>query len=92
MFYLSYIASELRRRKGRTVLTVLGLGVGVALVVAVTAMSDGLDRAQNKVLEPLTGVGTDISVQRPVRVANKKGDGSAQGFAGVSESEQKRLS
>jgi putative ABC transport system permease protein len=90
VFYLSYIASELRRRKGRTVLTVLGLGVGVALVVAVTAMSDGLDKAQDEVLEPLTGVGTDMSVQRPVRVTDK--EGSSQGFAGVSEAEQKRLS
>ena len=71
MFYLSYIASELRRRKGRTILTALGLAVGVGLVVAVSAMSSGLDKAQDKVLEPLTGVGTDISVDRPVK--NAKG-------------------
>ena len=36
MFYLRYIAAELRRRKGRTVLTALGLAVGVGLVVTVT--------------------------------------------------------
>ena len=41
MFYLSYIASELRRRRGRTFLTALGLGVGVGLVVTVAALSDG---------------------------------------------------
>ena len=67
MFYVSFILSELRRRKGRTLLTALGLGVGVALVVAVTALSKGLDRAQEKVLEPLTGVGTDMSATRPLR-------------------------
>jgi ABC-type antimicrobial peptide transport system permease subunit len=68
MFYLSYIASELRRRRGRTFLTALGLGVGVALVVCVAALSDGLDQAQDEVLEPLTGVGTDLSVARPLEV------------------------
>jgi putative ABC transport system permease protein len=58
MFYLRYMLSEPRRRRGRTFLTALGLGVGVALVVTVNAHSTGLDRAQSKVLEPLTGVGT----------------------------------
>ncbi|MGH2949133.1 MAG: ABC transporter permease, partial [Solirubrobacteraceae bacterium] len=66
MFSLAYIWAEVRRRRGRTVLTALGLGVGVALVVTVTALSDGLDRAQEEVLEPLTGVGTDLSVTRPI--------------------------
>jgi putative ABC transport system permease protein len=84
MFYLSYIASELRRRKGRTILTALGLAVGVGLVVAVSAMSSGLDKAQDEVLEPLTGVGTDISVTRPVK--NAKG-----GFQNLSAKERKQL-
>ncbi len=68
MFYLSYIGAELRRRKGRTFLTALGLGVGVGLVVAVSALSSGLDRAQKEVLKPLTGVGTDLSVTRPLKL------------------------
>ena len=45
MFYLNYMFSELRRRKGRTLLTAFGLAVGVGLVVTVTALSTGLDRA-----------------------------------------------
>jgi ABC-type antimicrobial peptide transport system permease subunit len=84
MFYVSYIASELRRRKGRTILTALGLAIGVGLVVAVSAMSSGLDKAQDEVLEPLTGVGTDISVTRPVK--NAKG-----GFENLSARERKQL-
>ena len=68
MFYLSYLFSELRRRKGRTLLTALGLGVGVGLVVTVSALTTGLDEAQDKVLEPLTGVGTDMSVTRPLKI------------------------
>ena len=73
MFYLSYIAAELRRRKGRTFLTALGLGVGVGLVVTVSALSSGLDHAQDKVLKPLTGVGTDMSVTRPLKLSGSGG-------------------
>ena len=46
MFYLTYMLAELRRRSGRTILTALGLALGVGLVVTVTALSTGLDRAQ----------------------------------------------
>jgi putative ABC transport system permease protein len=94
MFYLRYIASELRRRRGRTILTALGLGVGVGLVVTVVALSNGLDEAQSKVLEPLTGVGTDMSVNRPIVVS---GSGQNQTFTPgqgppqLSQKEQKEL-
>lgn len=77
MFYLRYIASELRRRRGRTISTALGLGVGIALVVAVSALSNGLNKAQSEVLKPLTGVGTDMSVTRPIKVS---GSGSSRSF------------
>jgi putative ABC transport system permease protein len=69
LFYLGYVLAELRRRKGRTLFTALGLAVGVGLVVTVSALSKGLDSAQHKVLEPLTGVGTDMSVTRPLKVS-----------------------
>jgi ABC-type antimicrobial peptide transport system permease subunit len=93
MFYLRYIAAELTRRKGRTILTSLGLAVGVGLVVTVTALSAGLDDAQSEVLEPLTGVGTDMSVSRPVELT---GEGSDQEFSGspgadLSSNEQRQL-
>lgn len=64
MFYLTYLRQELRRRAGRTVLTVCGLAVGVALVVSVTALSAGVRRAQAQVLGPLAGVGTDMTVTK----------------------------
>ena len=66
MFYLRYLGAELRRRKGRTILTATCLALGVGLVVAVTSLSAGLDDAQSEVLEPLTGVGTEMSVARPI--------------------------
>jgi putative ABC transport system permease protein len=78
MVYLNYMLSELRRRKGRTLLTALGLGVGVAVVITVSALSAGLDRAQAKVLEPLVGVGTDMSVTRPIVVSSGSSNGGPQ--------------
>jgi ABC-type antimicrobial peptide transport system permease subunit len=87
MFYVSYMLSELRRRRGRTVLTALGLGIGVALVVTVSALSKGLDNAQAEVLKPLTGVGTDLSVTRPLRLSSSGGGP----FQNLSPSERQRL-
>jgi putative ABC transport system permease protein len=62
MFYATYVRNELLRRRGRTIVTLLGLGIGVALVIAIASLSDGLDRAQHKTLDPLAGIGTDITV------------------------------
>jgi ABC-type antimicrobial peptide transport system permease subunit len=94
MFYLRYIAAELRRRRGRTLLTSLGLGVGVGLVAIVVALSNGLDNAQSKVLEPLTGVGTDMSVTRPILISGKGPEQSARlgpGGGALSGKERRRL-
>ena len=87
MFFMTYMLAELRRRSGRTVLTALGLAIGVGLVVAVNALSTGLDRAQAQVLEPLTGVGTDMSVSRPIDLSSS----DQRGFPNLSEGEQQQL-
>jgi ABC-type antimicrobial peptide transport system permease subunit len=89
VFYIRYLAAELRRRPGRTALTALGLAVGVGLVVIVGALSKGLDDAQAEVLEPLTGVGTDLSVSRPLEL----GDGGPSGpdFSQLSPRERRQL-
>jgi putative ABC transport system permease protein len=86
MIYLDYMLSELRRRRGRTLLTALGLAIGVGLVITVSALSSGLDDAQAKVLKPLTGVGTDMSVTRPLEISNTAG-----GFRGLSAKERQQL-
>ncbi len=62
MFYLRYLRSELVRRRARTVLTLAGFAVGVALVVAITGLSRGLDHAQKTALNPLSSIGTDLTV------------------------------
>lgn len=63
---LRYAGNELRRRRTRTVLTAFGLASGVGLVMGIVGVSDGLDRAQQEVLSPLSSVGTDILVTRTV--------------------------
>jgi len=87
MFFLSYGWSELRRRRGRTLLTAIGLGIGVGLVVAVNALSAGLDEAQDEVLAPLTGVGTDMTVTRPLT----RSEGGGFGGQGLSAEERDQL-
>src|SRR5918999_5173877 len=93
MFYLRYLFAELRRRPGRTTLTALGLGVGIGLVVIVGALSAGLDDAQDQVLEPLTGVGTDLSLTRPISVPADTDSGVPSGdpFGQLAPREQRQL-
>ena len=78
MFYLSYLRSELFRRKSRTILTLLGLAIGVALVITISALSDGLDDAQAKALNPLSSIGTDLTVT----LQPQEADTSTGAFAG----------
>jgi putative ABC transport system permease protein len=82
MFFLSYLRSELVRRKSRTILTVLGLAVGVALVIAVSSLSRGLDDAQAKALDPLSSIGTDLTVTLAPQTQDASQGGGPGGFGG----------
>ncbi|MGZ4347847.1 MAG: ABC transporter permease [Gaiellaceae bacterium] len=62
MFYLRYLRSELVGRRTRTILTLVGLALGVALVITITGLARGLDRAQKTALNPLSTIGTDLTV------------------------------
>jgi ABC-type antimicrobial peptide transport system permease subunit len=64
VFYLRYLRAELVRRKGRTIVTLLGLALGVGLVIAIASLSNGLESAQKATLDPLAGIGTDLTVTR----------------------------
>ncbi len=74
MFYLRYLRRELTRRRARTILTVLGLALGVGLVIVISGLSSGLDHAQKKTLNPLSSIGTDITVTRSAQT-NSGGGG-----------------
>jgi ABC-type antimicrobial peptide transport system permease subunit len=77
MFYLSYIWSELTRRRARTIVTLLGLAIGVALVIVISSLSRGVDHAQKKALNPLSSIGTDLTVTLAPQTDNGGG-----GFGG----------
>ena len=62
MFFVRYARSELARRRGRTIVTVSGLALGVALVIVIASLTRGLDRAQEKALDPLASIGTDLTI------------------------------
>jgi ABC-type antimicrobial peptide transport system permease subunit len=62
VFYLRYLRNELVRRRARTIVTLLGLGLAVALVIVISSLSNGLNSAQKKTLNPLAGIGTDLTV------------------------------
>jgi ABC-type antimicrobial peptide transport system permease subunit len=66
VFYVRYLRAELLRRKARTIITLAGLALGVGLVIAIASLSEGLDRAQAATLDPLAGIGTDLTVTRSV--------------------------
>jgi putative ABC transport system permease protein len=62
VFFFTYLRRELSRRKHQTIVTALGLALGVGLVITVTAVSSGVNTAQAKVMHALYGVGTDLTV------------------------------
>jgi putative ABC transport system permease protein len=82
LFYLAYLRSELLRRKSRTILTLLGLSIGVALVIAISALSRGLDHAQKTALNPLSSIGTDLTVTLAPQQDTGGGPGGGGGFGG----------
>jgi ABC-type antimicrobial peptide transport system permease subunit len=84
VFYLRYLRNELVRRRARTIVTMLGLGVGVALVIVLSSLSNGLDRAQAKTLDPLSDIGTDLTVTLQPQQQNTTfgGGGFAPGGGG----------
>ena len=80
MFQRGYLLQELRRRWGRTLVTALGLAVGVGLVLGIIGLSQGLSEAQTAVLQPLSSIGTDILVTR-VATSTATSNGAPNGGA-----------
>lgn len=60
--FFTYLWDEIRRRRKQTFLVATALGLGIALVVIVSAMAAGVKDAQGTVLSSLYGVATDATV------------------------------
>ena len=85
--FFRYLSRELRRRSRQAFVVSLGLAVGIGLVVAVSAMANGVEQAQGDVLHSLYGVGTDITVTR-----SGASDGGPAGFQVGSGNESRKVS
>jgi ABC-type antimicrobial peptide transport system permease subunit len=68
--YYSYVFKELRHHHHRTLVNVLGIGVGIALFVSINAVSAAYQRA---VSLPFKNLGADLVVQRPEKRAADSG-------------------
>ncbi|MEL5960252.1 ABC transporter permease [Streptomyces sp. CLV115] len=73
--FFTYLRRELRRRRKAALVVASGLALGIALVIVVSSVSTGMSRAQDKVLESLYGLGTDMAV---TKAAAAPGSGSGR--------------
>jgi ABC-type antimicrobial peptide transport system permease subunit len=74
--FFTYLRRELRYRWRQATIIALGLALGIGLVVTVTALSRGVNRAQADVLHSLYGQDTAITVTK----APSFGSGGPGGF------------
>ncbi|MGW2639497.1 ABC transporter permease [Streptomyces sp. NPDC001348] len=62
--FFTYLRRELRRRRKAALVVASGLALGIALVIVVNSVSNGMGEAQDKVLQSLYGLGTDMTVTK----------------------------
>lgn len=71
--FFTYLRRELRRRRKAALVVASGLALGIALVIVVSSVSSGMNQAQDKVLESLYGLGTDMTVTKAAAPAEEGG-------------------
>ncbi|MEU1490047.1 ABC transporter permease [Streptomyces sp. NPDC005776] len=62
--FFTYLRRELRRRRKAALVVASGLALGIALVIIVSSVSSGMSKAQDKVLQSVYGLGTDMTVTK----------------------------
>ncbi|WP_430382944.1 ABC transporter permease [Streptomyces sp. P10-4] len=62
--FFTYLRRELRRRRKAALVVASGLALGIALVIVVNSVSQGMGKAQDQVLQSLYGLGTDMTVTK----------------------------
>ncbi len=70
----SYVLKELRHHHNRTLVNILGIGIGIALFVSINAVSTAYQKA---VSLPFKNLGADVVVQRPEKRAVDSGQAPA---------------
>ncbi|MEH0418916.1 ABC transporter permease [Streptomyces sp. B21-083] len=78
--FFTYLRRELRRRRKAALVVASGLALGIALVIVVTSVSAGMSKAQDKVLESLYGLGTDMTVTKAAAAQTGTGDTQRRRF------------
>ncbi|MEV8123016.1 ABC transporter permease [Streptomyces sp. NPDC085944] len=68
--FFTYLRRELRRRRKAALVVASGLALGIALVIVVDSVSSGMGRAQDKVLQSLYGLGTDMTVTKAAETSS----------------------
>ncbi|MFJ1583328.1 ABC transporter permease [Streptomyces sp. NPDC088197] len=71
--FFTYLRRELRRRRKAALVVALGLALGIGLVITVNSVSSGMGQAQDKVLQSLYGLGTDMTVTKAAPAATASG-------------------
>ncbi|MEU9988584.1 ABC transporter permease [Streptomyces sp. NPDC048045] len=72
--FFTYLRRELRRRRKAALVVASGLALGIALVIVVSSVSNGMSKAQDKVLQSLYGLGTDMTVTKAQAPATSGSD------------------
>ncbi|MTE17986.1 FtsX-like permease family protein [Streptomyces sp. TRM43335] len=72
--FFTYLRRELRRRRKSALVVASGLALGIALVIVVNAVSTGMGKAQDQVLESLYGLGTDMTVTKAPEPPSEDGE------------------
>ncbi|MET9897477.1 ABC transporter permease [Streptomyces sp. NPDC006446] len=72
--FFTYLRRELRRRRKAALVVASGLALGIALVIVVSSVSSGMEKAQGKVLQSLYGLGTDMTVTKAAAPATSSSE------------------
>ncbi|WP_328553764.1 ABC transporter permease [Streptomyces sp. NBC_00358] len=78
--FFTYLRRELRRRRKAALVVASGLALGIALVIVVSSVSSGMEKAQGKVLQSLYGLGTDMTVTKAAAPATSTSQGPRFNF------------
>lgn len=69
----TYLRRELLNRRKQTVIIAIGMALAIALVIIVNSVSAGVKQAQTSVLQSIYGIGTDITITKPVTESSASG-------------------